>query len=351
MAEPPGDANSEGCWRLVTEQRTGPTKALQVGLLSCGGMARTLATALNRLPRAQIARVCDVAAPAAKAFGEELGVPWTTDASLVLEDPAIRAVIVATPNFTHADMVVAAAAAGKHVFCEKPLALSTEDADRMIAAARANGVHLVVGHVLRYLPVFDHVKRLVDTGCLGRPFAMRISRLGGWGEKQAWRQRRETCGGPLFEINAHELDFLRYILGEPEAVYATGSQLVVDTVDFEDTAFVSVRFVGGGHGVLHSSIGAALGGYTGLLQGTEGTLSFSNWPSSIEWKRFDGTQGRLAAEELRVPDPHERELAHLVDAALDGTPPAIRGEDGRSVVAMAEAANESMRTGSVVRVR
>lgn len=326
------------------------SKELQVGLLSCGGMARTLAAALNRLERAEIARVCDVVEDAARGFGEQLGVPWTTDPGEVLADSAIRAVIIATPNYTHREMVERAAAAGKHIFCEKPLALHVADADAMLAATARAGVHLVVGQVLRYLPVFEHMKRLIDAGTIGRPFAARISRLGGWGERQEWRQRRETSGGPLFEVNAHEIDYLRYILGEPETVYATGSQRVIPSVDFEDTAFVSIRFRGGAHGVLHSSIAAALGGYTGVIQGDQGTIAFTNWPSSIEWKRFDGGSGRLAGDELAVPDAHERELSHLVDAALDGTPPAISGADGRAVVAIAEAAAASIQSGAPVRV-
>lgn len=323
---------------------------LQVGLLSCGGMARTLARALNRSERARIAMVCDVVEAAAKGFGEELGVPWTTRVEDVLAEDGIGAVIVATPNFTHADVVTQAAQARKHIFCEKPMALSVADCDRMIAACDRAGVHLCIGQVLRYLPVFDHIHRLVGEGRIGAPFAMRVSRLGGWGETQPWRQRRATSGGPLFEINAHELDFMRYILGEPEVVYATGSQRVLTAVDYEDTAIVSVRFAGGAHGVLHSSIGATLGGYDGVIQGTEGTLTFNNWPSTLEWKRTDGESRRMRDEEITAPDAHLRELTHMIDAALDGVPPAISGRDGRAVVAMAEAAVRSMETGAPVRV-
>jgi myo-inositol 2-dehydrogenase/D-chiro-inositol 1-dehydrogenase len=322
---------------------------LLVGLLGCGGMGRTLARALGAVPRARLARVCDAAAAAAQACGEQLGVPWTTEVDAVLGDPAIGAVIVATPNFTHAELVCRAAEAGKHIFCEKPLALSVADCDRMIAAARRHGVHLCVGHVLRYLPVFDTMKRLIDGGTIGRPFAVRISRLGGWGDVQPWRQKRELCGGPLFEVHVHELDYMRYILGEPAVVYATGSQEVVRHTDFEDTAFVSVRFVAGGHGVLHSSSAAALGGYTGVIQGTEGTIAFTNWPGRIEWKRFDGRGEVLSGEQITAPEEaHQRELRQLVEAALDGKEPAIRGEDGRAAVAMAEAAVTSMQTGRPV---
>ena len=313
-------------------------------------MARVLARALNSLERARIGMVCDLVEGAASSFGSELGVPWTTSIEEVLANPEISAVIVATPNFTHADVVVQAAQAGKHVFCEKPLALSVADCDRMIAATDSAGVALCVGQVLRYYPVFTQIKSLLDAGTIGQPFAVRISRLGGWGETQPWRQRRESCGGPLFEINAHELDYMRYLLGEPEVVYATGSQLVQHGVDFEDTAFVSVRFAGGAHGVLHSSIGAALGGYTGIIQGTEGSLAFTNWPGSIQWKRFDGNSGRLASDELTTPEPHARELTHLVEAALDGVAPVISGRDGRAVVAMAEAAVSSMASGQPVSV-
>ncbi len=320
---------------------------LRVGLLSCGGMARALARSLNTSGRARIAMVCDVLESAASAFGTALDVPWTTRIEDVLSDGSIRAVIVATPNHTHADVVEQAAAAGKHIFCEKPMALSVADCDRMLTATEAAGVHLCIGQVLRYLPVFEHTHRLIAEGRIGRPFAMRISRLGGWGETQSWRQRRATCGGPLFEINIHELDFMRYILGEPEVVYATGSQSVVSTVDFEDTALVTVRFAGGGHAVLHSSIGSAIPDYTAVIQGSEGTLAFRNG-DSVEWKRPDGQGGRLQGEALAVPDAHLRELSHLIDAVLDGVPPAISGRDGRAAVAMAEAAVRSIQTGAPV---
>lgn len=323
---------------------------LQFGLLSCGNMARHQANALNKLPRARIAKVFDAFEPPAKEFGEKLGVPWSTDVNDILNDPAIDAVIIATPNYTHTEYVLAAAKAGKHVFCEKPFALTTADCDRAIAACQAAGVHLVVGQVLRYLPVFDNIKRILDQGTLGEPFAVRISRLGGWGHPQPWRNRRDQSGGPLYEINAHELDFMRYILGEPERVYATGSQKVVTQADFEDTAFVSINFAGGRHGVLHSSIADALGGYTGVIECTEGTLRFTNWPSLIEWKRFDGQSGTLKDAEITAPDAHQRELGHLVDAILDGVPPAITGADGRAAVAMAQAAYASMQSGQPVAI-
>ena len=311
-------------------------------------MARTLGRALGKVPRARLAQVCDLDADAARTFGEQMGVPWTTDAAALLADRRLGAVIIATPNFTHADLVVAAAAAGKHIFCEKPLALNTADADRMLAATRAAGVHLVVGHVLRFLPVFDHIRTLVAEGVIGRPFAMRVTRVGGWGERQPWRQKRQTSGGPLFEVNVHELDFMRAVLGEPEAVFALGSNAVVAGVDFEDTVLVSVRFAGGAIGTLHGSIGAALPEYTGTLQGTEGTLRFSNGgPRRIDWKRFDGTSGERSGDALDVPDAHVRELSFLVSAALDGVTPELRGEDGRAAVAMAEAAVRSMQSAQV----
>jgi predicted dehydrogenase len=323
---------------------------LDVALLGCGGMGRTLGAALGKVPRARLVSAWDVAPEAAQAAGEALGVPWTADLGRVLDDPAVGAVIVATPNFTHADVVVQAAAHGKHVFCEKPMALSVADCDRMIAAAAEAGIHLCVGHVLRYLPVFDRIRALIAEGAIGTPFAMRTSRLGGWGEVAPWRRRRATSGGPLFEINAHELDFMCCVLGEPEVVFATGSQAVVRDTDFEDTAFVTVRFAGGGHGVLHASVAAAGGGYTGTIQGTGGTLHYTNWPSAIELRRFDGTRQSIPQDEMQAPDAHARELSHLVEAALDGTPPAISGRDGRAAVAMAEAATASMERGEAVRI-
>ncbi len=328
-------------------------EALGVALLGCGGMGRTLAQTARKLDRARLVGVWDVAPAAAEAAGATLEAPWFTDLRRILADPAVGGVIVATPNYTHREVVEAAAAAGKHIFCEKPLALRTADCDAMIAAAAAAGVHLCVGHVLRYLPVFDRMKQLVDAGAIGQPFAMRTSRLGGWGEAAEWRRRRATSGGPLFEVNAHELDYMRYILGEPESVYATGSQTVVTDTDYEDTVFVTIRFAGGHHGVLHSSIGAAGGGYSGVIQGTDGVISFTNWPSRIHVHGFaeGGARETIGEESLTAPDAHVRELTHLVEAALDGTPPPIGGRDGRAAVAMAEAAVASIQTGQAVTIR
>lgn len=325
-------------------------ETLGVGLLGCGGMAKSLGHAVRRLPRARLVRVCDVVPEVAAAAGVEFAVPATTDAAEVLSDPAVRAVIVATPNFTHADLVLQAAAAGRHIFCEKPMALTVADCERMRAAVVAARVQFCVGHVLRYLPVFDHMKRMVDAGVIGAPFAMRTTRLGGWGASQSWRQRRDLSGGPLFEVNIHEIDYQRYLLGEPETVYATGSQRVVMQTDFEDTVFLSLRYASGAHGVLHSSLGAPRGSYSGEIQGTEGIIAFTNGPSRIEWRRFDGDSGAVGEEDLHALDAHERELNHLVEAVLDGVPPPIGLADGRAAVAVAEAAVRSLCSGQVERV-
>jgi len=242
--------------------------------------------------------------------------------------------------------VVQAAPAGRHIFCEKPLALSVADCARMIAAARTAGVHLCVGHGPRDRPVFDRMKAMIGEGVIGEPFARRVSRLGGWGAQAAWRQRRATCGGPRFEVNAHELDDLP-VLGEPETVYATGAQIVLHSTDFAEAAFVSVRLRGGRHGLLHSSVAAGLGSCTGLLPGAEG-------PSVSR-------PGRAASTGCASTAPAARSAKWWPPTPPSATSPTwarpartaarrLHGEDGRAMVAIAEAAVASMASGEAIRV-
>src|SRR5688572_29275175 len=165
------------------------------------------ATQMAKLTELRLAAVCDTDEPKARAAAEAAtssgnkGVRLYTDVPALLADPDVPAIIVATPNFTHRAIVLDALAAGKDVFCEKPMALSVRACDEMIAAAQRLGRKLMVGQVLRLITVFAEVRRLVREGLIGEPKAMRILRNGArradaegaW--RATWRQKRENTGG------------------------------------------------------------------------------------------------------------------------------------------------------------
>src|SRR5512140_569179 len=149
--------------------------ALRFGLIGCGPMGRELAKSVQQIPEAKVVVVADPVEEARQQAMQDSDVPGLADAAEVLARREVEAVIIATPNYLHKEHTLAAAAAGKHIFCEKPMALSVADCDEMIAAADRAGVKLMVGQVLRLLFPFARVAELARESELGAPVAVDIT--------------------------------------------------------------------------------------------------------------------------------------------------------------------------------
>jgi len=213
-------------------------------------------------------------------------------------------------------------------------------------------VKLMVAQVLRYFPVFLETRRLVQSGVIGRPTAARVVRTGGSSGifSHGWRAKYNLTGGILMEINAHELDFMRVILGNPVAVYAQSRQLVGGVYDYDDIHFVQISFENGGIGFLHSSVAAAVGEYHMTIQGTEGTITNGGFGGPIRYARFDGEPVEISASEIEAEEPYHHELRLFVEAVLGGGEPPVPGREGRAAVELALAAYASARSGAPVRI-
>jgi myo-inositol 2-dehydrogenase/D-chiro-inositol 1-dehydrogenase/scyllo-inositol 2-dehydrogenase (NAD+) len=264
-----------------------------------------------------------------------------TDNAALLAREDIDAVIIAAPNFLHRQIAEQAAAAKKHIFSEKPLAISKADALAMVQTARENGVKLMVGQVLRYLPPWHLVKSLVESGDLGRPFAMQTTRIGGgWGGgiyRAPWRLKRETCGGPLFEINAHEIDFMRQIMGEAKRVTANTGRFVETEIDYEDLAMLLIEFENGGYGQLLAGHCAQIGIYDMRLYCTNGTVVCPSG-GPMRYKKVGEEEVTATPEQLQAEPGVRREVREFVECVLNDTEPTIPGEEGVHNVEIAEAA-------------
>ncbi|GHE42092.1 oxidoreductase [Streptosporangium violaceochromogenes] len=209
-----------------------PPPRLNLGLIGCGFFGRALASALTALPGVRLAAVADVSAGNAEGLAAEIGadvVPPDRLATL----PDLHGVVVATPNDQHAEPVVAACEAGRHVFVEKPMALTAADCDRMAGAARAGGVRLVVGHIMRTLPAVARVKAMLDSGALGTVRAAHAARSrridAGGAAPNWWKTDVSRTGGELRHEN-HELDLLCWLLGEPTSVTGYSDDQVTSLV-------------------------------------------------------------------------------------------------------------------------
>ncbi|MBI2191417.1 MAG: Gfo/Idh/MocA family oxidoreductase [Planctomycetes bacterium] len=329
-------------------------KTVQVGLIGCGVMGCGLAKALTRVEGARLVVVSDPDRQAAEKLGQELGVPAVTDLGRVLRRRGLHAVIGAPPPFKHREVAVAAARAGKHLFIEKPLAACLPDADAILRAAKRARVKLMVGHVCRYHPVHRKVRDLVAEGAIGRPLLLHVYRLGGpWGGiwAKSWRLSREMSGGTLMEVNAHEIDFMRFVFGDVRSVYAAGGNFLEKRADFPDLALLTLKFQSGAMGFLHSSQVSALGGYGCRVDGHEGSLlipSFWGEAAGVQHKRWEGENRFIPASDLKGIDAVQAELTEWIEAVRGDTPAPVSGEDGRAAVEIAEAAYASIETGRAV---
>lgn len=326
-----------------------------IGLIGCGGMGRSLAQSLQGVEGARLVAVCDVAEAAGRAAADEFQVPYYQDYHDLLGHREVQGVLIAAPQFSHAETTIAAAAAGKHIFCEKPMSTHVADCDRMIAATEAAGVKLMIGQVCRFHGVHSAVKKLVSDGLLGDPTCMMVHRVGGgWGKvwQQSWRLSKERSGGTLMEVNSHEIDFLLWVCGEARQVYAAGGNYITPQMDYPDIVLVTITFRNGAVGFLHSSQATLFGGYGGRLDGTEGSAEFpSIWGENagVRYRRHDASEATfLSLSEMQVASPVQQELAAFIAAIRTDTDPPVTGRDGRAAVEVAQAAYQSMETGQPV---
>ncbi|MGY1784410.1 Gfo/Idh/MocA family oxidoreductase [Geodermatophilus sp. SYSU D00698] len=328
---------------------------LGVALLGSGRMgafhAQTLA---RRLPSARLVAVADPAQGAAEYLTGVLGAGRAyTDAAQVWDDPDVDAVVVAAPARAHADLVVAAAAAGRHVFCEKPMAVTLPDADRAIDAARAAGVVLQVGFNRRFAADWAAARALLDDGTLGTPRLLRSLTRDPGGFSPA-RVRPDTV---FLETLIHDFDTLRFLHPGAEAVevHAVADALVEPAWrdrGLLDTAVVVVRFADGAMGVAEACFEAAYGyDVRGEVLGSGGMATMGDGRRT--GMVFSGPGGRVAetvrSDQELFAGAYTAELAAFVDAVRGRTPPPVTGEDARAALAIALAAAESVRAGRPVR--
>lgn len=208
---------------------------LRIALIGYGAIGRVHAMAYRDLPfhyglpadRIVLTGVATSRPETARQAAAEIGCPvWTTDYRELLARPDIDMVDICVPNFAHAEIVLAAAAAGKHIYCEKPLALTVAEGQQMVEAAARAGVNTQMTFNFRFFPAILRARQLVEAGFLGRVFSFRgryyRSSYLDTAKPLSWKMRRETSGaGALFDIASHVLDLFYFLLGDFGEVFAT----------------------------------------------------------------------------------------------------------------------------------
>src|SRR5919198_6266205 len=322
-----------------------------VGLGRIGGLhADNLA---GRVYSIELARVVDIDAGRAREAGTRLVVDCSTSSEDLLSAPSLDGVVVATPTPTHATMVEQAAAASKHVFCEKPISFDLPSTERALAAAHAAGIAFQVGFQRRFDPDHAAAAARVAAGELGDVYLFRSS----------LRDMRPPpidyirgSGGFFVDVTIHDLDAARWLVGEIEEVTAFGAALsdpAFAAADDVDHALVALRFASGALGVIDESRVAGYGYEPSTeVVGSQATVRIG------DHRRFNTvwlTPGTAAVDWVhdfteRYRDAYALELEHFAAAIRDGRPPAVTGEDALAAFVLARACERSFREGRTIRL-
>ncbi|MCJ7584648.1 MAG: inositol 2-dehydrogenase, partial [Anaerolineales bacterium] len=236
-------------------------RKINIAVIGTGRMGSVHTRNLARLiPEADLVAVCDIRLEVAQAVADELGIQRVIkDYHELLEDKDIEAILIATSTDTHAFIMKDVAAAGKHIFCEKPLALNLADIDAALAAVGKAGVKLQVGFNRRFDKSFQRVREIVASGEIGHPCILRVTNRD---PELPDMEFLRVSGGMFLDMTIHDFDMARFQVGEVEEVYATGSVLIEPALkEFGDidTNVVTLKFANGAVGAIDNSRQAVYG--------------------------------------------------------------------------------------------
>ena len=356
-------------------------RIVKLGIIGCGGIANSKhMPALKKMEDVEMVAFCDIIEERAKKAAEEFGVPgakYYTDYKELLKDESIEVVHVCTPNREHSFITVDALEAGKHVMCEKPMAINTEEAQKMLDAARRTGKMLTIGYQNRYRPDSQYLKKACEAGELGEIYyakahAIRRRAVPTWG---VFLNEYEQGGGPLIDIGTHALDLTLWMMNnyEPKMVVGSVFKKLGDQTDtgnawgdwdptkftVEDSAFVYIVMKNGATIVLESSwalntldVDEAKTSLCGTLAGADmkGGVRINKvkyGKQVVEEPALDG-KGVAFFDADNAPKPNEVEARLWIDAVKNGGEVVVKPEQAIVVTKILEAIYESAKTGKAV---
>ncbi|MBO9606197.1 MAG: Gfo/Idh/MocA family oxidoreductase [Paenibacillaceae bacterium] len=326
----------------------------KVALIGLGTMGRLHAETWHNMDGVELAAVCSGSPEAARAAAARYGAAAFADIDALFADGRFDIVDICLPTALHKEAVIRAAAHGKHVVCEKPLALHEQDAREIADACESHKVRLFVGHVLRFCPEYEQARALAQGGALGSVGVVHLSRSGvyplGSGD---WYADVRRSGGLALDMLIHDLDWLLWTFGRAERVAARRVcrgdkerrvEHVSATIRMESGAIALVK---GSWAYPPFETSFEIAGKEGVLvhhSGASAPLSFKKPPSSGEERR----------DAVSIPDiwlaedPMTRQLAHFIACIATGKPALVTPEDAIRAIRLCEAVNLAAETGQPV---
>jgi predicted dehydrogenase len=311
------------------------------GLLGAGDIVhKRVAAALRDAAGSELLAVARARADLLESFAASVGarrayVRWQD----LLADPDIDGVYIATPVHLHAEQTVAAAEAGKHVLCEKPMAMNVAECDRMLAACGERGLTLSVAYYRHFYPVITRIRHILASGEIGRPVLVQINAFERFNpapdDARHWFVRAaESGGGPMFDFGCHRIEVLLHLFGAVRQVTGTIASIVFDR-EVEDTATACLQFEGGPCAMLAVSHAVSEPRDTLDIFGSAGSLHVSNLNAGA--LRVMSAEGERLEPHPPAANLHAPLVSDFVDAIATGREPAVTPLSGRTVAALEEA--------------
>ncbi len=315
-------------------------KRLNWGLIGAGDISRKrIAPALRDLENCNFVAVNRARAELAEEFAVEFGAQkWFADWEDLIADEEIEAVYIATPVFLHAKQTIAAAERGKHILCEKPMALTVAECDKMIDACQANRVKLGIAYYRRFYPLIKRVKEIIASGEIGKPAFAQINAFEFFDPSREhpryWLLEKEKSGGgPMMDFGCHRLEVLENLFGEVKQLKSIVSNAVFGR-EVEDTVSALFQFAGGTCANLTVTHAARTPQDTLDIFGTKGAIHIPVL-NGAELKIKIGNDERF---EFHAPDGnvHQPLIHDFTEAVLNNTENAVNGAIGRRVALLEE---------------
>jgi myo-inositol 2-dehydrogenase/D-chiro-inositol 1-dehydrogenase len=328
-----------------------------VGIIGAGRIGRLHVDNLRLIPHIRIKSVSDVATQHLETWAADKQIEvLTTDYHELLNDPVIQAIFICSPTNTHADIIKEAAAAGKHIFCEKPVSFSVEETEEALAAVEKAGVKLQVGFNRRFDPNFRKIRTLVQQGEIGTPHILRITSRD---PEPPSVDYIKSSGGLFMDMTIHDFDMARYVMGsEVVEVFAKGAVLVDSAIGEAgdiDTAIITLKFANGALGVIDNSRRAVYG-YDQRLEifGDKGAAQVNNnQATTVEVSTIDNVtkEKPLYFFLERYTQAYIDEVTEFAAAVLENHEVSCNGFDGLQAERIARAARQSLETGAPVQLK
>jgi UDP-N-acetylglucosamine 3-dehydrogenase len=325
---------------------------IRTAVIGCGGMGSIHADRYRSMPEAELVAVCDIDEKAAEVLGNLVGVRYYISAVEMLEQVKPEVVSIAVPTFMHVPLVRLAADHGVHVICEKPLALTSQEAEEAIRYCEERGVRLFVGHVVRFFRSYRQLAEGIKQLGSAQGGIYHAKRAGSHpGNVKAWFRDPQLSGGVIMDLMIHDIDYIRGAFGEALEVYAFQHQS--ETINYASATF---RFKKGTLAQLE-----AFWGYPGSFHSSfeyadaEGIISGgANDGESLHIRRSVASSSASGAVEtpssVLLKDPYFEELEHFLACLRSGEEPIVTAQDALEAVRWAAAAQKSGATGQPVRL-